>query len=97
MMRHHAGIEASACACLLGYWTTHGYANSRTANSRLSDSRTGHLADRSTPGLDNSRTGQLADAISDFACLVMAALRSRCGHYIFAPCFLSSIFFLFLA
>jgi len=25
--------------------------------------------------------------------LVMAALRSRCGHYIFAPWFLSSMFF----
>jgi len=29
--------------------------------------------------------------------LFMAALRSRCGHYIFALWFLSSIFFLFLA
>jgi len=28
-------------------------------------------------------------------CLVMAALRSRCGHYIFALWFLSSIFYLF--
>jgi len=41
-----------------GYWTTRGYANSRIANSR-----TGHLADWSTRGLDidNSRTGQVAD------------------------------------
>ena len=38
-----------------GNWTTRGYANSRIANSR-----TGHLADWSTCGLDNSRTGQLA-------------------------------------
>ena len=29
--------------------------------------------------------------------MIMAALRSRCGHYIFALWFLSSIFFLFLA
>jgi len=29
--------------------------------------------------------------------IVMAALRSRCGHYILALWFLSSIFFLFLA
>jgi len=35
--------------CILGYWTTHRYANSRIANSR---------------------TGHLADAIGDFACLV---------------------------
>ena len=35
-------------------WTTRGYANSRNANSR-----TGHLADWSTRGLDKSRTGQL--------------------------------------
>jgi len=41
---------------LHGYWTTRGYANSRTAKSR-----TGRLADWSTPGLDNSRTGQVAD------------------------------------
>ena len=40
----------------VGYWTTHGYANSRIANSR-----TGHLADWSTRVLDNSRTGQVAD------------------------------------
>ena len=39
-----------------GYWTTRGYANSRIANSR-----TGHLAVWSTRGLDNSRTGQVAD------------------------------------
>ena len=39
-----------------GNWTTRGYANSRIANSR-----TGHLADWSTRGLDNSRTSQLAD------------------------------------
>ena len=38
-----------------GNWTTRGYANSRIANSR-----TGHLADWSTLRLDNSRTGQLA-------------------------------------
>ena len=37
-------------------WTTREYANSRIANSR-----TGHLADWSTRGLDNSRTSQLAD------------------------------------
>jgi len=28
--------------------------------------------------------------------VIMAALRSRCGHYIFALWFLSSMFFLFL-
>jgi len=39
-----------------GNWTTRGYANSRIGNSR-----TGHLADWSTRGLDNSRTGQVAD------------------------------------
>jgi len=39
-----------------GNWTTRGYANSRIANSR-----TGHLADWSTRRLDNSRTSQLAD------------------------------------
>jgi len=33
-----------------GNWTTRGYANSRIANSR-----TGHLADWSTRGLDNYR------------------------------------------
>jgi len=38
-----------------GYWTTRGYANSRIANSR-----TGHLVDWSTRGLVNSRTRQLA-------------------------------------
>jgi len=38
-----------------GNWTTRGYANSRITNSR-----TGHLADWSTRGLDNSRTSQLA-------------------------------------
>jgi len=37
-------------------WTTPGYANSWTANSR-----TGRLADWSTSGLDSSRTSQLAD------------------------------------
>jgi len=42
--------------CDNGYWTTRGYANSRTANSL-----TGHLGDWSTRGLDNSRTGQRAD------------------------------------
>jgi len=31
------------------------------ANSRIANSRTGHLADWSTRGLDNSRTSQLAD------------------------------------
>jgi len=41
---------------LEGNWTTRGHANSRIANSR-----TGHLADWSTRGLDNSRTSQLAD------------------------------------
>ena len=39
-----------------GNWTTRGYTNSRIANSR-----TGHLADWSTRALDNSRTSQLAD------------------------------------
>ena len=39
-----------------GNWTTRGYTNSRIANSR-----TGHLADWLTRGLDNSRTSQLAD------------------------------------
>jgi len=43
-------------SCIFGNWTTHGYANSRTANSR-----TGHLADWLTRRLDNSRTSQLAD------------------------------------
>jgi len=33
----------------------------RYANSRIANSRTGHLADWSTRGLDNSRTSQLAD------------------------------------
>ena len=36
-------------------WTTRGYANSQTANSR-----TGRLADWTSRGLVNSRTGQLA-------------------------------------
>jgi len=39
-----------------GNWTTRGYANSRIANSR-----TGHLADWSTSRLDNSQTRQLVD------------------------------------
>ena len=39
-----------------GNWTTRGYANSRIANSR-----TGHLADWSTRALVNSRTGQVTD------------------------------------
>jgi len=39
-----------------GNWTTRGYTNSRIANSR-----TGHLADWSTLGLDNSCNSQLAD------------------------------------
>ena len=39
-----------------GNWTTRGFANSLIANSR-----TGHLTDWSTHGLDNSRTSQLAD------------------------------------
>jgi len=47
-----------------GYWTTRGYANSRT----------GRLADWSTRVLDKSRTGQLADAIGDFAFLVFVLL-----------------------
>jgi len=38
-----------------GYWTTRGYANSQTANSR-----TGRLADWTSGGLVNSRTRQLA-------------------------------------
>ena len=54
-------------AAMNGYWTTRGYANSRIANSR-----TGHLADWSTRVLDKSRTVQLADAIGDFACSVFA-------------------------
>ena len=37
-------------------WTTRGYTNSRIANSR-----TGHLTNWSTRGLGNSRTGQVAD------------------------------------
>ena len=40
----------------MGNWTTRGYANSRTANSR-----TRYLADWSTRRLDNSRTSQLAN------------------------------------
>ena len=39
-----------------GNWTTRGYANSWIANSR-----TGHLADWSTRGLENSCTSQLMD------------------------------------
>jgi len=35
--------------------------------------------------------------LPNFFGFIMAALRSRCGHYIFALWFLSSIFFLFLA
>ena len=55
--------------CHDGYYTTRGYANSRTANSR-----TGHLVDWSTHVLDKPRTGQLADATGDFACLVFVLL-----------------------
>jgi len=47
-----------------GYWTTHGYAISRT----------GHLVDLSNRVLYKSRTGQLADATGDFACLVFVLL-----------------------
>jgi len=54
--RRAAKIFLCHVQCLSGYWTTRGYANSRIANSR-----TGHLADWSTRGLDNSRTGQVAD------------------------------------
>jgi len=43
-------------ASIPGNWTNRGYANSRIANSR-----TGHLADWSTRGVDNSRTSQLVD------------------------------------
>jgi len=49
-------LEPDAIMGQEGNWTTRGYANSRIAKSR-----TGHLADWSTRGLDNSRTGQLAD------------------------------------
>ena len=31
-----------------------------------------------------------------FSVLIMAALRSRCGHYIFALWFLSSVFLFFI-
>ena len=55
-----ASVGSYSCANLSphfdGNWTTRGYADSRIANSR-----TGHLADWSTLGLDNSRTSQLAD------------------------------------
>ena len=50
-----------------GYWTTRGYANSRTG--RLVD-WTSRGLNNSRNLLDNSRTGQLADATGDFACLV---------------------------
>jgi len=53
----------------LGYWTTRGHANSRTANWR-----TGYLADQTTRVLDKSRTRQLTDATGDFACLVFVLL-----------------------
>jgi len=53
----------------LGYWTTRGYANSRTVNSR-----SGRLADWTTRVLDKSRTGQFADATGDFACLIFVLL-----------------------
>ena len=49
-------LKISGTGYFLGNWTTRGYANSQTANSR-----TGHLADWSTHGQDNSRTSQLAD------------------------------------
>ena len=39
----------------IGYWTTRGYANSRT----------GHLVDWSTRGLDNSRTGQVTHGLDN--------------------------------
>jgi len=39
--------------------------------------------------------GLLNTAVYRPAVLIMAALRSRCGHYIFALWFLSSIFILF--
>jgi len=45
-----------------GYWTTRGYANSRIANSRI-----GHLMDWSTRGLDKSQSGQLADATGNLS------------------------------
>jgi len=34
---------------------------------------------------------------ASIAAIIMAALRGRCGHYIFALWFLSIFFFLFLA
>ena len=42
--------------------------------ARIANSRTGHLANYTTRGLDKSRTGQLADAAGDFACLVFVLL-----------------------
>ena len=53
---HLSVLDISDAGDAGGNWTTRGYANSRIANSR-----TGHLADWSTSGLDNSRTSQLAD------------------------------------
>jgi len=54
--KKYGGWWRSALVSPDGYWTTRGYANSRTANSRP-----GHLAYWSTRGLDNSQTSQLAD------------------------------------
>ena len=51
---HHLLASVFLHLSVDGYWTTRGYANSRT----------GRLADWSTSGLDNSRTGQVADWIT---------------------------------
>jgi len=41
------------------------------------------------------QSGRSSDGTPLFESVIMAALRSRCGHYIFALWFLSSIFYLF--
>jgi len=38
------------------------------------------------------RTIFVSDVVVQFFYIIMAVLRSRCGHYIFALCFISSVF-----
>jgi len=68
-------MYTSICIALYydGNWTTLGYANSRIANSR-----TGHLADWSTRALVNSRTGQVTDWTTRG--LTDAAKRTKTKH-----------------